>query len=123
MEVKDDPKFFILQIDQDEVEHWLSIIAWNYKRTNSLIIFDDCASSQSVKNRTSASVNFVFHGQHAGFLMVVIAQQCTAIRPAFCLNAQHVLIFYTLDETDWGVVSNKFLSQWHKRKKMKFIKH
>ena len=38
-----------------------------------MIIFDDCASCQSVKNRTSSLVDFAFHERHAGFSTVVIS--------------------------------------------------
>ena len=49
---KDDKKFFPIPCDQDEVENFLKFVTHHYKDTNSLIILDDCASSQYVKNRT-----------------------------------------------------------------------
>ena len=64
---KDDPKFFVLRVDQDDVDSWLGIIEENYQNTNSLVILDDCASCQSVKNRTSNLVSFAYHGRQAGF--------------------------------------------------------
>ena len=72
---KDDPKFIVLDVTQDDVETYLSLISKNYRNTNSLVILDDCASCQSVKNRTSSLVEFAFHGRHAGFSTVVISQQ------------------------------------------------
>ena len=101
----------MLQVDQDDVEYWLGFIAENYKKTNSLIILDDCASCQSVKNRTSNLVSFEMHGRHTGFSTVVMAQQFTAVTPAFRLNAHHILVFYTLYESDWEALRKKFLTR------------
>ena len=114
---KDDPKFFVLNVSQENVEAYLSLIEKNYRNTNSMIILDDCASCQSVKNRTSSQVDFAFHGRHAGFSTVVISQHFRAITPAFRDNCQHVLVFYTLDESDWDVVSKSFLPRLSKDKR------
>ena len=105
---KDDPKFFVLNVSQENVEAYLSLIERNYRNTNSMIILDDCASCQSVKNRTSSLVDFAFHGRHAGFSTVVISQHFRAITPAFRDNCQNVLVFYTLDKSHWDVVSKSF---------------
>ena len=80
---KDDPKFFLFQVSQENLEAYLSMIDRNYRSTNSLIILDDCASCQSVKNRTSFLVDFAFYGRHAGFSTVVISQHFRAITAAF----------------------------------------
>ena len=82
-----------------------------------MIILHDCASCQSVKNRTSSLVDFAFHGRQAGFSTVVISQHFGAITPAFRDNCQHVLVFYTLDESDWDVVSKSFLPRLTKDKR------
>ena len=50
---KDDKNFFPIPCDQDEVEKFLKFVTHHFKDTNSLIILDDCASSQYVKNRSS----------------------------------------------------------------------
>ena len=114
---KDNPKFLVLKVSQDNFEHYLDIISRNYRNTNSLIILDDCASCQSVKNRTSSLVEFVFHGRHAGFSTVVISQHFRAITPSFRDNVQHVLVFYTLDESDWDTVSKSFLPRLTKEQR------
>lgn len=114
---KDDPKFFVICVSQDYVEMYLDLIARNYRNTNSLIILDDCASCQSVKDRTSSLVDFAFHGRHAGFSTVVISQHFKAITPSFRDNVQHVLVFYTLDESDWEYVSRSFLPRLTKDKR------
>ena len=114
---RNDPKFIVLDVSQDDVETYLSIISKNYRNTNSLIILDDCASCQSVKSRTSSLVEFAFHGRHAGFSTVVISQHFKAITPSFRDNAQHLLVFYTLDESDWDIVSKSFLPRLTKKER------
>ena len=114
---KNDPKFIVLDVSQDEVEPYLNIISKNYRNTNSLVILDDCASCQSVKNRTSSLVDFAFHGRHAGFSTVVISQHFKAITPSFRDNVQHLLVFYTLDESDWDTVSKSFLPRLSKQQR------
>ena len=114
---KDDPKFFVLRVSQDNVKHYLEIISRNYKNTNSLIILDNCASCQSVKNRTSSLVDFAFHGRHAGFSTIVISQHFCAITKSFCNNVQHVLVFHTLDESNWQTTSKSFLPRLTKEQR------
>ena len=82
-----------------------------------MIILDDCASCQSVKNRTSSLVDFAFHGRHASFSTVVISQHFRAMTPAFRDHCQHVLVFHTLDESDWDVVSKSFLPRLSKERR------
>ena len=110
-------KIFFLNVSQENVGAYLSLIERNYRNSNSMIILDHCASCQSVKNRTSSLVDFAFHGRHAGFSTVVIFQHFRAITPAFRDNCQHVLVFYTLDESDWDVVSKSFLPRLSKEKR------
>ena len=50
-----------------------------YKGTSSLIILDDCASSQDVKNRTSELVKLAFSARHYGLSTIVITQQLSSI--------------------------------------------
>ena len=96
----------MLKVLQDNAEHYFSIISRNYRNK---FFNDDCASCQSVKNRTSSLVKFAFHGRHAGFSTVVISKHFRAITSSFSNNVQHVLVFYTLDESDWDTVSKSFL--------------
>ena len=114
---KDDPKFFVISVDQEMIESFLEFIAVNYENTNSLVILDDCAACQTVKDRTSPLVNFAFSGRHAGFSTVVISQQFKAITPCFRTNVQHVLVFYTLDESDRENVIKFCLNGFSKEEK------
>ena len=111
---KYDEKFIVLNISQHLVEPYLSLIMRNYRNTNSAIILDDVAASQSVKQRTSSLVELGFSGRHAGFSTIVISQHFRAITPAFRDNAQHILVFYTLDESDFEAVSKAFLPRLSK---------
>ena len=56
------------------------------KNTNSLIIFDDCASSKDVKNRTSELVKLGFSGRHIGISTIVVTQQLTSIAKPYRMN-------------------------------------
>ena len=120
---KNDPKFFVLKVSQDDVENWLNITAKNYENTNSFIILDDCASCQSVKNRTSSLVEFAFHGRHAGFPTVLISEHFRAITPLFRDNVQHVLVFYTLDESDWEAVLKSFFAATNEKTAQRNLRH
>ena len=111
---KYDEKFIVLNISQENVEGYLSLITKNYGNTNSAIILDDCSACQSVKQRTSSLVELAFSGRHAGFSTIVISQHFRAITPAFRDNSQHILVFYTLDESDWIAISKSFLPRLSK---------
>ena len=116
-EYKYDEKFIVLAVSQEHVEAYLSLIMKNYKNTNSLILLDDIASCQSVKQRTGPLVDLGFSGRHAGFSTIVITQHFRAITPSFRDNSQHILVFYTLDESDFDVISKSFLPRLPKEKR------
>ena len=67
-----DPDVFAIACDYDKVEDAVREIVKLAKNTNSLVILDDCAASQSVKNRTSELVKLAFHGRHMGLSTIVI---------------------------------------------------
>ena len=67
-----DPDFNAIQCDQDKVDRILHFVQEIYKGTNSLVILDDCASSQDVKNRTSKLVKLAFSARHFGLSTIVI---------------------------------------------------
>ena len=99
-EYKDDKKFFIIPCDQDEVENFLKFVTHHYKDTNSLIILDDCASSQYVKNRSSEIVRLAFSARHYGFSTIIITQQLTSITKPYRTNTQILVSFYNPDKND-----------------------
>ena len=112
-----DEKFIVLNISQENVEGYLSLIMKNYKNTNTALLLDDCASCQTVKQRTSSLVDLAFSGRHAGFSTIVISQHFRSITPAFRDNSQHILVFYTLDESEWEAVGKSFLPRLSKEKR------
>ena len=90
-----DPDVFAFPCDQDEVESYLETIVRFVKGTKSLIVLDDCASSQTVKNRSSELVKLAFHGRHIGLSTIVITQQLTSIAKPYRMNVSKVVFFYT----------------------------
>ena len=54
---KDCEHFYPIPSDQNSVDDFIKYIVDNFKGTNSLIILDDCACTQAVKNRVSELVN------------------------------------------------------------------
>ena len=111
---KYDEKFIVLNISQENVEGYLSLIMKNYRNTNSCLVLDDIAACQSVKQRTGPLVDLAFSGRHAGFSTIVISQHFSSITPSFRDNCQHILVFYTLDESDWFAISKSFLPRLSK---------
>ena len=71
-----------------------------FKDTNSLIILDDCASSQCVKNRSSEIVKLAFSARHYGFSTIIITQQLTSITKPYRTNTQIMVTFYNPDRND-----------------------
>ena len=69
-----DSDFIAVECEQDNVDKILHIVKVIYKGTNSLIMLDDCAGSQDVKNRTSELVKLAFSARHFGLSTIVITQ-------------------------------------------------
>ena len=95
-----DPDVFAVPCDHDYVETVLGTIVGFAKGTKSLIVLDDCASSQTVKNRTSELVKLAFHGRHIGLPTIVITQQLTSIVKPYRMNVSKVAFFYTARKED-----------------------
>ncbi len=105
---KDGEKFYPIPCDQNSVEDFIKYIVDNFKGTNSLIILDDCAATQAVKNRTSELVNLAFSARHYGFSTIVITQQLTSITKPYRDNMSKLVIFYNPHGGDMQQI-NKFL--------------
>ena len=104
----DDPDVFPIACEHDEVDDKLQTIV---KLANGLIILDDCASSQSVKNRTSELVKLAFHGRHMGFSTIVITQQLTSIAKPYRDQMSKIVTFYNPDAEDEQVLFRKYMSK------------
>ena len=89
------------------MDDFLKYIMDNFKGTNSLIILDDCASTQSVKNRTSELVNLT---RHYGFSTIVITQQFTSIAKPYRENIAKLVTFYNPSKKDMQTIVDEFLN-------------
>ena len=107
---KDSEKLYPIPCDQNSVEDFTKYIADNFKGTNSLIILDDCASTQSVKNRVSELVSLRMHARHFGFSTIVITQQFTSIAKPFRENISKLVIFYNPSKKDMQTITDEFLN-------------
>ena len=64
--VDKNPRIFVVDCLQHEIEGWLKLASYFFEKTNTLFVFDDCAASKDVKGRTSQLVNLGFSARHAG---------------------------------------------------------
>ena len=106
---KDDKRFFPIPCDQDEVDGFLRYITNIYCGTNSLVILDDCASSQSIKNRTSEIVKLGFSARHIGFSTIVITQLLTSIAKPYRENISKLVTFYNPNRKDMQTILDESL--------------
>ncbi len=81
----------------------------NFEDANSLIILDDCAATQAVKNRVSELVKLGMHGRHYRFSTIVITQQYTSIAKPYRENIAKLVLFYNPDKEDMQTITNKYL--------------
>ena len=107
--LREDPDVFALPCDHDEVDSYLETIGKFVKGTNSLIILDDCASSQTMKNRTGELVKLAFHGRHIGLSTIVITQQLTSIAKPYRMNVSKVVVFYSARKDDCRDIFENYL--------------
>ena len=105
-----DPDVFVIACDHDKVEDALQEIVKFSKNTNSLVILDDCAASQSVKSRTSELVKLAFHGRHIGLSTIVITQQLPSIAKPYRMIISKLVIFYSARKDDRKDVFENHLS-------------
>ena len=90
-----DPRLYVIVCEQHEVEIWLKAASICFEGTNTLIVFDDCASSKDVQGRTGELVKLGFSARHAGISMWVLAQQLSSIAKPFRENVAAIVLFYT----------------------------
>ncbi len=107
---KDCEHFYPIPCDQNSVEEFIKYIVDNFKGSNSLIILDDCASTQAVKNRVSELVNLGFSARHYGFSTMVITQQFTSIAKPYRENIAKLITFYNPSKKDMQTITDDFLN-------------
>ena len=105
-----DEDVIAIECEQDQVDKTLHIASEVYKGTNSLIVLDDCASSQDVKNRTSELVKLAFSARHFGLSTIVITQQLTSIAKPYRENISKLVTFYNTNRNDMKTITDDYLS-------------
>jgi len=116
-----DKGFFVVPCDQDDVECQLRRITQFAESTNTLIILDDCASSQAVKNRTSELVKLRFSARHYGLSTIVITQQLTSIAKPYRENISKLVTFYNPRGKDMNTIFDDYLSTINNTERQKII--
>ena len=104
-----DPDVFAVPCKHDDVEDFLKMIVDHAKDTKRLIILDDCASTQTVKNRTGELVKLAFHGRHIGISTIVITQQLTSIAKDYRDNISKIAFFYCARKDDRKNIFENYL--------------
>ena len=94
----------------NSVDDFLKYIVDNFKGTNSLIILDDCAATQVIKNRVSELVKLVFSARHYGFSTIVLTQQMTSIAKPYRENISKLVSFYNPSKKDMQTITDEFLN-------------
>ena len=116
-----DECFFAITCDHDEVERYLREVTSYAKETNSLIVLDDCASSQAVKNRTSELIKLGFSARHYGLSTIVLTQQLTSIAKPYRENISKLVTFYSPSTKDLNTIFDDYLSTLDASEKKQII--
>ena len=105
----DDPDFIAILCSRDNINLMLKHIVDVYKGTNSLIILDDCASGQDVKNRTSELVKLAFSARHYSLSTIIITQQLTSIFKPYRENISKLVTFHNPNRNDMKTITDDYL--------------
>ncbi len=92
------------------MDDFLKYIVDNFKGTNSLIILDDCAATQIVKNCVSELIKLAFSARHYGLSTVVLMQQMTSIAKPYRENVSKLVTFYNPSRKDIQTITDEFLN-------------
>ena len=90
-----DPRLYVIICGQHQVEIWLKVASYYFEGENTLIVFDDCATSKDVKGRTGELVKLGFSARHTGISVWVLTQQLSSIAKPFRENVAAIVLFYT----------------------------
>ena len=104
-----DTDVVVVPCDHDEVERYLREVTSYAEGTNSLIVLDDCASSQAVKNRTGELVKLGFSARHYGLSTIVLTQQLTWIAKPYRENISKLVTFYNPSSKDMNTIFDDYL--------------
>jgi hypothetical protein len=92
----DDPDVIVLVPEEGEIEDFITLTYNDLACTDSVIIFDDCSSTDIAEKRRSQFTKAAQTGRHSGLSMIYITQQLTAVTKRF---RQQVTIFVTFRAT------------------------
>jgi GTPase SAR1 family protein len=95
---------------QELISNVLQAVATIFRGTNTLIVVDDCACSQAVKQRVSELVKLAFSARHYGLCVVVLTQQLSSITKPFRENISRLVTFYNPSRKDMKVITDDYLS-------------
>ena len=108
--------------EQDDVNKVLEIIQKLYIGTKTLIILDDCASGNDIKNRAGELVKLGFSARHYGLSVIVITQQFTSVAKPFRENISKLVTFYNTNSEDMDTLMKGYLRNINKNEKEKIEK-
>ena len=115
---------FAIQCNHDDVNTWLKFITKiSCFGDHTLIILDDCAAGQDVKDRTSELVKLGFSARHHNISVFVITQQLTSIAKPFRENIGKLVCFYNPNKKDMQSLFNDYLAEISKGEQNKFGKN
>ena len=80
---------------QESVNEVLSAVTTIFKGTTTLIVVDECASSQAVKSRVSELIRLAFSARHHGLSVIVLTQQLSSVAKPFRENISRLVTFPT----------------------------
>ena len=102
----------VIQIpcSQEMINHVLRAVSIIFRGTNTLIIVDDCASSQAVKKRVSELVRLAFSARHYNLSVIVLTQQLSSVAKPFRENTSRLVTFYNPSRKDMKVITDDYLN-------------
>ena len=95
---------------QEMINHVLQAVSIIFRGSNTLIIVDDCASSQAVKQRVSELVRLAFSARHYNLSVVVLTQQLSSVAKPFRENISRLVTFYNPSRKDMKVITDDYLN-------------
>ena len=110
-----DQDVFLLEIDHEQMENTLKMVSEAAKGTNSLIICDDLASGQTIKNSTSELVRLAFSGRHYGISVIVLTQHITAVSFKLRTQIQKYVLFYPGSHAEQELIFKHIISDVNRK--------
>ena len=92
------------------VEKVLSVVSNSFRGSSTLIVIDDCASGQIIKNRVSEVVNLEFSARHNNLSTVVITQQLASVAKPYRENISRLVTFYNPNRHDMRAITDDYLN-------------